>query len=207
MGISNYSNSLKGTISMNTYHPNSNYRKIYESHYGPIPKDSDGRTYDIHHIDGDRTNNHLSNLIAVSIKDHYDIHHLQNEFGACLRIAQRMDLTPAEISAIARKNGLSNKGSKRTAETKSKMRLKKLGIKQIEKQKAHLYNRVVTEESRIKSRQSNLGQTRSEQTCNNIRNAVNLALTNGSHPSQIKCSCLNCKRTVSITNLKQHSCL
>jgi len=26
------------------------YRKIYEQHYGPIPVDSDGRTYEIHHI-------------------------------------------------------------------------------------------------------------------------------------------------------------
>ena len=34
--------------------PRIDYRKIYEAHYGPIPKDSDGKTYEIHHLDGIR---------------------------------------------------------------------------------------------------------------------------------------------------------
>jgi hypothetical protein len=34
------------------YCTTNNYRKIYENHNGIIPKDSDGRTYEIHHIDG-----------------------------------------------------------------------------------------------------------------------------------------------------------
>lgn len=38
------------------------YRKIYENHFGPIPKDKDGRSYEIHHIDGNRKNNEISNL-------------------------------------------------------------------------------------------------------------------------------------------------
>jgi hypothetical protein len=33
------------------------YRKIYEQNYGHIPKDSAGRTYEIHHIDGNHKNN------------------------------------------------------------------------------------------------------------------------------------------------------
>lgn len=60
-----------------TIYSSTNYRKIYEQHYGPIPKDSDGRTYEIHHIDGDHSNNDPSNLKCVSIQEHYDIHHSQ----------------------------------------------------------------------------------------------------------------------------------
>ena len=51
-----------------------NYRKLWEQNYGPIPKDETGRTYDIHHIDGNRKNNSLDNLICLSIEDHYKIH-------------------------------------------------------------------------------------------------------------------------------------
>ncbi len=51
-----------------------NYRKIWEEAHGPIPKDENGVTYDIHHIDGNRKNNNISNLIALSIEDHYKIH-------------------------------------------------------------------------------------------------------------------------------------
>ena len=43
-----------------------NYRKIYERHYGPIPKDSDGRTYEIHHVDGNHSNNKIENLRLAS---------------------------------------------------------------------------------------------------------------------------------------------
>jgi hypothetical protein len=42
---------LEGAISMSIY------RKIYEQNFGPIPKDGDGRSYDVHHIDGNRNNN------------------------------------------------------------------------------------------------------------------------------------------------------
>ena len=72
------------------------YRKIYENHIGPIPKDVTGRTYDIHHLDGDRTNNGPSNLAALSIQEHYDIHYRQSDFGACLLIGRKMTM-PAEI--------------------------------------------------------------------------------------------------------------
>ena len=52
-----------------------NYRKIYEDHYGQIPLDEEGRSYDIHHIDGNHNNNDISNLKAVTIQEHYDIHY------------------------------------------------------------------------------------------------------------------------------------
>lgn len=78
------------------------YRKIYEKYYGSIPKESDGRTYEIHHIDGDHSNNHPSNLKAVTLQEHYDIHYEQEDFAACLLMSiQRMDKTPEEISELA----------------------------------------------------------------------------------------------------------
>jgi hypothetical protein len=50
-----------------------NYRKIYESYYGKIPKG-----YHIHHIDGNPFNNDISNLQCVSAEEHTKIH--KNEF-------------------------------------------------------------------------------------------------------------------------------
>ena len=61
------------------YCDTSNYRKIYESHYGKIPKDKDGRSYQIHHIDGNHNNNHNTNLKSLTEKEHYEIHITQGE--------------------------------------------------------------------------------------------------------------------------------
>ena len=79
------------------------YRKIYEQHFGEIPKDVHGRSYEIHHVDGDRTNNDISNLKCVSIQEHYDIHYSQGDWGACHRIADRMRLPFEVISELAKK--------------------------------------------------------------------------------------------------------
>ena len=46
-----------------------NYRKLYESVHGKIPKDDLGRSYEIHHIDGDHSNNLIENLLCVSIEN------------------------------------------------------------------------------------------------------------------------------------------
>jgi len=78
-----------------------NYRKIYEQYHGPIPKDQDGRTYDIHHVDGDHNNNSPDNLIAVSIQKHHDIHQSQGDWGACSAIIMRMKISPDELSRRA----------------------------------------------------------------------------------------------------------
>lgn len=81
------------------------YRKIYKEHYGPIPKDDCGRSYEIHHIDGNHNNNNPNNLVAVTIQEHYDIHYSQGDYAACLFIAQyRLNHTPEELSELARLN-------------------------------------------------------------------------------------------------------
>lgn len=80
-----------------------NYRKIYENHYKQIPFDEHGRSYEIHHIDGNHSNNDPFNLRAVSIKEHYDIHFSQGDWAACLKIAAKMKFTGEELSEIAKK--------------------------------------------------------------------------------------------------------
>jgi len=78
-----------------------NYRKIYESHYGIIPIDSQGRPYEIHHLDGDRTNNNIDNLIAVSIEEHYQIHLVQGDLAACLIIGAKMKIPHNDLKRLA----------------------------------------------------------------------------------------------------------
>lgn len=82
------------------------YRKIYEQHYGTIPKDSNNRSFEIHHIDGNHLNNAYTNLIAVSIQEHYDIHLANEDYGACFLLSQKMKLLPEQISEL---NRLQNK--------------------------------------------------------------------------------------------------
>jgi len=79
------------------------HRSLYKKHHGIIPTDDTGRPYDIHHIDGDHTNNVITNLVAVSIQEHYKIHFLQGDWDACLAILVRMESGPDEISAMSKK--------------------------------------------------------------------------------------------------------
>lgn len=85
------------------------YRKIWEQHYGPIPKDEDGRTYEIHHIDGNSSNNHIDNLKCVSIQEHYEIHKKQEDWAACKIISTRMKISVEEKEKINEKNGILTK--------------------------------------------------------------------------------------------------
>ena len=96
----------KGTSGMCTYCSTGNYRKIYEKHVGPIPREQNGRSYEIHHIDGNRANNSVDNLKAVTIQEHYDIHYLQEDWAACVRIGAKMKLSPAELSTAAHNHNL-----------------------------------------------------------------------------------------------------
>ena len=73
-----------------------NYRKIYEQHYGPITKG-----YEIHHLDGNRKNNSIENLVCVSIQEHYEIHKKLGDWGACRKILKRMSLSEEEKSKLS----------------------------------------------------------------------------------------------------------
>jgi hypothetical protein len=92
-------------IGINKYMPSShnNHRNIYKEHFGEIPKDKDGNPMDIHHIDGNHNNNEISNLKLVTIKEHYDIHHAQGDWGACNLIGSRLNLSAEERSLLSSK--------------------------------------------------------------------------------------------------------
>lgn len=80
-----------------------NYRKIWKQHHGPIPKDENGVSFQIHHIDGNKSNNSIENLMCLSIEDHYQLHLSQKEYAAARLIAIQMKRSPEEISELSRK--------------------------------------------------------------------------------------------------------
>lgn len=77
-----------------------NYRKIWESVYGAIPKDEEGFSFEIHHIDGNHSNNNIENLKLVSIKEHLKIHLEQEDWFAAALIAKRIGLGPDYSSSL-----------------------------------------------------------------------------------------------------------
>lgn len=124
-----------------------NYRKLWESVYGKIPTDEKGRTYDIHHIDGNRKNNSIDNLVCLSIEDHYKIHLKQfeetkseKEFRALVFLSKRINrdisnLTGWTVSEETREKIRNNlKGKKRPPEVIEKMKKKLKGIEWTEEQ-------------------------------------------------------------------------
>lgn len=76
-----------------------NYRKIYEEFHGiKIPK-----FMEIHHVDGDHTNNNIDNLQLVTTQEHYDIHYAQQDYSACLMfiLQRRLNTSNEERSKMA----------------------------------------------------------------------------------------------------------
>jgi hypothetical protein len=78
------------------------YRKIWETINGPIPKDEEGFSYEIHHIDGNHKNNDINNLKLVTIKEHLEIHLQQEDWFAAALIAKRIGLGPDYSSSLQR---------------------------------------------------------------------------------------------------------
>jgi hypothetical protein len=68
------------------------YVKIWEKHNGKkLPSNME-----IHHIDGNNQNNHVDNLMAVTIEEHLEIHKKQNDYGAVQAILMRMNMTDVQ---------------------------------------------------------------------------------------------------------------
>lgn len=172
------------------------YRKMWEQNFGSIPKDQNGRSYEIHHIDGNRLNNHIDNLKCLSIQEHYDIHANQGDWGACNRILKRMNLTPELFSKMCSENtkkhnmkrvieGTHNFLGSEHAKITQKKRVKngthnflggnlqsKINKKKIEEGSHHFLGGKLQSELMIKR------------------------LKNGTHPSQIKKTCEHCNKTI-----------
>lgn len=78
-----------------------NYRKIYESYHQASLLDG----IDIHHVDGNHNNNDPTNLQAVTLQEHYDLHKARGDHYACVMIAQRMKIKPDDWKQMAKENG------------------------------------------------------------------------------------------------------
>lgn len=148
----------------------SQYRKIYENHHGPILKESNGRSYEVHHIDGNHENNNPENLTLLTINEHYDIHYSQGDYSACaLMVAQRMKYDPAEISKIC--SELTGKNSRKRVLEGSHNFLgeNNPSHKRVEEGTHHWQDSELQREKALEQ------------------------LEQGLHPSQIKWGCMACK--------------
>jgi hypothetical protein len=170
---------------MCTYCGTINYRKIYQNHYGPIPKDSYGRSFDIHHLDGNHHNNSPENLKTVALQEHYDIHYFQQDYAACLYISHRLAMSPEEQSRLA---SLQNK-------------------KRVENKTHNFLGKSNPSHTRVKNGTHNFQDSGAALTRNNKRinegthiflggkiqsQTANRQLQNGRHPSQLKKTCEYC---------------
>jgi len=78
------------------------HRRIYEQHYGPIPKsDEEGRPFHIHHINGDHLDNKIENLKLVTVQEHYNIHYSQGDWAAASRLMSHLTESVEELSRVA----------------------------------------------------------------------------------------------------------
>jgi len=77
------------------------YRKIWEKYNKACLLPG----IEIHHIDGNRNNNHPENLYPVTRYEHYKIHLLQGDIGAASFIAERVDIDLDTYLELKRKAG------------------------------------------------------------------------------------------------------
>lgn len=104
---------------MSKNHKNNPYRKIYEEHHGIIP---DG--FHIHHLDGNPSNNDISNLIAISPEEHAILHN--DEFVKWASIGGKLGGQKSKEEKLGfcgwdfDKRSQENKGRKYSEESKIK---------------------------------------------------------------------------------------
>ena len=201
----------KELSAMCTYCGTKNYYKIYINHYGPIPKDSDGRSDEIHHIDGNHSNNDPTNLTAITIREHYNIHYAQGDYGACYLIAsQRQILSPQELSELATLNNLRRVANGTHpwtgADHNRKLRemypnFDKDNAKLTSQRNAKLVadgtHNLLGDNNPARKRVA-LGIHHTQGPQHNLNK-----LAAGTHPSQLKISCICCRKTVDAANYKR----
>jgi len=110
-----------------------NYRKFYQEHHNLSDEQMEGM--DVHHIDGDRNNNDISNLQLLTPEEHAKIH--EHDFVRWARIGAKLGqeslrkrikekgLTEAELKAkreAQRKAAKARIGTKHSEESIEKMK-------------------------------------------------------------------------------------
>lgn len=178
---------LLRSISMSIYtsrRSHTKYRKIYEQHYGEIPREENGRTYDIHHIDGNHLNNDPENLKAVSLQEHYDIHHNMKDWGACIAIKMRMDSDPNLISEL---------NKKRIEDGTHNFLGGHLQRKRLEEGTHHFIGGEIARQGN----QKRLTNGTHHLLGSSVNNKM---LAEGKHPSQMKLQCPHCDKVVDSPN-------
>jgi HNH endonuclease len=182
------------------------YRKIYENHFGPISKEPDGRSYEIHHKDGNHSNNDPSNLIAVTLQEHYNIHYSQGDWAACNLIGRKLNLSPALLRELNKKqnlervlNGTHHLLSGEIQSKSGKDRAKKgtLGFQNKDNLKKANYIKDKVVKQRIQE------GTWILQDPEFHRKVVKNQIANGTHCSQKKITCPHCNKTIDSANYKR----
>ena len=152
---------------MSPFYFMADYRKIWKDANGPIPLDALGRSYEIHHIDGNKENNDLNNLMCISIEEHYLIHYQQKDYAACNLIADRLGNISFygwnHSEEIKRKISEANKGKVLTEEHKRKLSELKKGKSLSEDHKRKM-RKSRSEDAKNNIRESRIGKKHSEET-------------------------------------------
>lgn len=79
---------------------NAEARRAWVQANGPIGKDSNGFTLEVHHKDGDSSNNNIDNLSLLTIQEHLQAHMENGDWGAAALIAKRIGKGPDYIRNI-----------------------------------------------------------------------------------------------------------
>ena len=172
------------------------YRKIYENHHGSIGTDSNGRRMEVHHIDGNHSNNNPTNLTLVTINEHYNIHYAQEDWEACLALTRRMKISADEMSKLC-----SQLNYKRVEQGMHPFMTRADGSSlQKDRVKAGTHHFLGSDITRRRNLKAVEDGTNPFLGPNNTRKQ----LENGTHPSQLKVCCIGCKIVTGIGMHKKY---
>jgi hypothetical protein len=180
-----------------------NYRKIYESYYGPIGKDADGRSLEVHHINGDHSDNRIENLKLVTIEEHYAVHKAQGDYVSAFMIAQRMKLSPEELSDMASKSASLTNQKRIEAGThnfQDKEAARQRNLKRVAEGTHNLLTDANPSTVLAKAGKHHF----------QLNNPTHKKLKAGTHPFQvnhqnkIQVTCLCCKKTGGLVNMNRY---
>lgn len=193
-----------------------NYRAIWESHNGPIPKDSQGRSMEIHHIDGNHDNCDIGNLKLVTIEEHYNIHRDQGDWAACLIMSYRMKIDPEQMSEMSKRcqlervaNGthhlLGPESNRRrikngTHHFLSREAARERNLKRIAEGNHNLVGEANPVHALIATGQHHFQTNNPSKQM--IKEGTHHFLTN--HPNKVQVTCPHCNKTGGATNMKRY---